>query len=370
MARPHKAAGERRSPCQREALKRVRERALNECPKARAQLTSILRRADVTPSALDGAVRGLQNARVVLHFHPDRVTKDGRSVAHGLLADGVYRSQFETGISSGSPTGFAGGERDLWERELFGGAYHGPGVKPEDRPKYGSLEVFRYGDGPSPRFGSCYFVLKPHVSAYCSFTYGDSYTKPEAAGTIDALNVILAAFLEDVEHDGAALGADDLTVEKVIHYLSNVSAAQDDDPALRPVGRVLDEYIEAQIHGPVDLRTDVERLVIDPSFHGTETATHLRQMCDRYGIDWRLHRGFRLPVDRVPPHFRGPTMISLARRIAEVTGTDHLDARVIGIAAAAAGTNPERWSEFGDPALVLRRFRQIWHVVVAFGEPQ
>ena len=29
-----------------------------------------------------------------------------------------------------------------------------------ERPKYGSLELVRFPDGPAPRFGSCYFVLR------------------------------------------------------------------------------------------------------------------------------------------------------------------------------------------------------------------
>ena len=37
------------------------------------------------------------HASVVLNFHPYRRMADGRTVADGLLADGVYRGQYETG---------------------------------------------------------------------------------------------------------------------------------------------------------------------------------------------------------------------------------------------------------------------------------
>jgi hypothetical protein len=63
-----------------------------------------------------------QHARIVLHFHPDRFGGKPTNVAESLLIEGVYRNQFETGISSGSPTAFPGGERDNWKRTLFGGA--------------------------------------------------------------------------------------------------------------------------------------------------------------------------------------------------------------------------------------------------------
>jgi hypothetical protein len=46
-----------------------------------------------------------QHARIVLHFHPDRFGHSkSATVAEALLAEGVYRNQFETGLSSGSPT--------------------------------------------------------------------------------------------------------------------------------------------------------------------------------------------------------------------------------------------------------------------------
>lgn len=363
-------AGDRKrcAPCQMRALTQIRQRAGSVHHDARIKLASILSRANVAEDLWADAINGLRrHARVVLHFHPDRMTMSGQSVALGLLSDGVYRSQFETGISNGSPTAFPGGDRDEWERELFDGAYHIREVQNSERPKYGAFEVFQYADGPSPRFGSCYFVLKQSVSARSSFTYGDSHTKPGTVGTIDAMDDIMTALLRDVETDGAALGMTGLNVTGVLKYLSDLHVHREDEPARRPVGRVLDDYIEAQVHGPIELGVDVERLVADPSFIRTETGTHLQQICDRYGIELRWHRGFILPVDQVPAEFRGPTMIPLARQIAEITGTKRFDAQTIGVAASSAYQNPELWSEWGSYTEVLRRFRQMWHVVVRYG---
>jgi hypothetical protein len=54
---------------------------------------------------LDAAVETLrQHARVVLHFHPDRIGVKPITVAEALLEEGRYRSQFETGLSSGGLT--------------------------------------------------------------------------------------------------------------------------------------------------------------------------------------------------------------------------------------------------------------------------
>ncbi|WP_396888574.1 DUF3626 domain-containing protein [Micromonospora craniellae] len=43
---------------------------------------------------------------------------------------------------------------------------------------------------------------------------------------------------------------------------------EDADTASRTAGRVLDDYVEAQVHGPVTLARDVRELVVDPSFRG------------------------------------------------------------------------------------------------------
>ncbi|MEB9897169.1 DUF3626 domain-containing protein [Bacillus cereus] len=89
-----------------------------------------------------------ESARVTVNFHPDRLFADGLLVVEGLLRDGVYRSQFETGVTSASPTAYSGGDR--WERRLFGGAYHPAGVAHRERPKYGALNLMQHPHGGAP----------------------------------------------------------------------------------------------------------------------------------------------------------------------------------------------------------------------------
>jgi len=148
-------------PHQRRAIEHVRGLALRVVSGLRDDIIGILERAGLDEAAYDNATNNLRtHARVGLHFHPERLSKSGLSVCEGFLRDGLYRNQFETGLSCGSPSGFAGGERDLWEERLFGGAYHSQGVQAADRPKYGALEIMYHPDGPAPRFGSCYFLLR------------------------------------------------------------------------------------------------------------------------------------------------------------------------------------------------------------------
>ena len=153
---------------------------------------------------LDDAKFGLPElklARVVIHFHPDRLGTKPMPVAEALLKEGVYRNQFETGLSTEGLSPFPGGARDSWERSLFGGAYHGEGVTDSQRPKYGALELVRYADGPIPRFGSCYFVLRPTVSGRTSFTFAGSEDPraTERLGMIGQLDNVMAALFAEIE---------------------------------------------------------------------------------------------------------------------------------------------------------------------------
>jgi Protein of unknown function (DUF3626) len=59
-------------------------------------------------------------------------------------------------------------------------------------------------------------------------------------------------------------------------------------------------------------------------------------------------------------------MPRLAQQIAGAGG--RVDAAVIGRAAASLHHNPGDWREWGDYPEALRVLRQLWHVVVHFGD--
>jgi Protein of unknown function (DUF3626) len=164
------------TPAQRSALEHVASHARKRQAEAAAAQDHICRMCDIPSDDLHAALLSIkQHARVALHFHPDRPDFAGRTVAQGLLEDGRYRSQFETGLSNGGLSAHPGGRRDLCEQLLFGGAYHAHDTTNAERPKYGSLGLLRHAHGPSPRFGSSYLVLAASVSRRCTFTYLDSH---------------------------------------------------------------------------------------------------------------------------------------------------------------------------------------------------
>ncbi|GAA3401586.1 DUF3626 domain-containing protein [Paenibacillus hodogayensis] len=308
------------------------------------------------------------HARVTLNFHPDRMLPDGRTVIEGLLRDGLYSSQFETGISNGSRTAYPGGDRDRWELSLFGGAYQTVGCKPEERPKYGALNVMDYPDGAAPRFGSCYIRLRQGVTDRCTFTFGDSHTGPDCVGTGDNLAPLFVALLDAADQSGHALGAPAADAAAVVRRL--LAAAGSQNMPVEP-GRALDDYIEAQVHGPIALAADAEALIADPSFRGTTVGEQLAACCRNHGIALLWHGGFGLASSDVSADFRGPAMPPLARRVDRAFSATpgRLDAACVGRAAASLHRHPEQWSDWGTPADTLQHLKQLWHVIVKYGQP-
>ena len=375
----HDSDLDRLSTAQRAALRHVEDVVQSREGAARSRVIDLVQRAGCVADAYDEAMARVRlHARVVIHFHPDRLCIERTSVAEALLADGVYRNQYETGLSTGSRSAFPGGARDTWEKTLFGGAYHREGAAGWERPKYGALELVRYPDGPIPRFGSCYLVLRPGVSTRTSFTFmgSEDPRATERLGLIGLMHGVMGALLAEIEEGGITtspwppfraptLGVPNLSIARLLDTLEQLRQPRR-DPLDGDAGRVLDTQIEAQVHGPVDLQQDVEMLVADPAFTATVTGALLRELALKFEIPLRWHGGFRLAVPDVPDEFRGPAMPLLARCIAGNDGV--LDAAVIGAAEASLHAQPDAWIDWGH-AEALQHLKQLWHVLVRYGLP-
>jgi len=210
---------------------------------------------------------------LTLNFHPDRV-HGGIPILAALAADGIYRSQFETGTSNGGLAAHAGGSRWRWESRIFGSAYDGSA--PAERPKYGALNYRRRAVGGSPRFGSAHLRLRPEILVRSTFCYPDSVFEPSHFGVASSMALL------------------------------SVAEADKRD--------ALDDHIEAHIHGPVRLACDVEALVLDPCYVGTEVQV----LAGALGCSLEWHSGFRLHVDtlREHPTYRGPKYVELGIALA------------------------------------------------------
>ncbi|MFI5533911.1 DUF3626 domain-containing protein [Kitasatospora sp. NPDC051853] len=249
--------------------------------------------------------------RVTLNFHPDR-TAGGRPILAALAEDGVYHSQFVTGTSNGGLTAHPGGDRWTWESRIFGGAYDQ--APPADRPVYGALDFRHRPYGAAPRFGSAFFRLGAAALPRTTFCYPDSFLEPEHFGTAERMALIELA--EADEQDA------------------------------------LDDYVEAHVHGGVRLARDVEALVLDPCYRGTE----VEEAAAALPCPVEYHPGLRLGTEllRRHPGYRGPVFVELGLALAR---DGHLDPLILGEAARSGEHDPQA-------------LKRVWHYLARFGGPR
>lgn len=355
------------SPPQQAAVAHVETVASENHPRAVRRLGEVLAAAGAAASPVSLCERVRQMGRITLNFHPDRLVGRGSTVAQLLLEEGIYRNQFETRISNGGLTAFPGGDRDEWERRMFGGVYHAAGVLGADRPRYGGLDLMGHPDGACPRFGSTYFRITEDVLDRATYSYGDSVHHPEDVGTITVFSSVLAATLEDGYQNGRILGRPIEVVDFVDTILAGAPSWSEPAAETANAG-ALDEYVEAQIHGPVEIARDVEALVADPSFQGTRTGEYLQKMARRYGVSLDWHRGFGLLPQDIPSRFRTADLAGLAERIVEEFSADgRLDAAVVGRAARSIVAESPKWAGWGSEQDVLQRIKYLWHALVRYG---
>ncbi|WP_037671277.1 DUF3626 domain-containing protein [Streptomyces griseus] len=272
-------------------------------PRAREALRHVAARSAGPP--VDPALR------ITLNFHPDRSAR-ALPILHALARDGSYHSQFVTGTGNGGLTAHPGGDRWRWESRIFGGAYDD--APAHERPVYGALNFRRQVVGAAPRFGSSHFRLTGAALARATFCYPDSAAEPGDFGV--AAGMSLLALAEADEQDA------------------------------------LNDYIEAQIHGGVDLTRDVEALVLDASYRDTPVEEAARRL--PVPVEW--HPGYRLAVAELRRHgdYRGEEYADLGARIAE---DGHIDPRVIGDAARTG-----RYE--------IQDLKMVWHTLARFGAPE
>lgn len=254
--------------------------------------------------ALDPALR------ITLNFHPDRLIGD-RPILLAMAEDGVYRSQFVTGTSNGGLTAHPGGDRWHWESRIFAGAYDQASA--HERPVYGALNFRLNPYGAAPRFGSAHFRLTADALPRATFCYPDSAAEPTDFGVASSMSLIALALADEQD--------------------------------------ALNDYIEAQVHGPLLLDQHIEALVLDPSYRNTDVEAAARKLPFR--VEW--HPGWRLTVDelRRHPDYRGREFVDLGTELA-VDG--YLNPLIIGAAAR---------SETYD----LQALKRVWHYLARFGEP-
>lgn len=105
------------------------------------------------------------------------------------------------------------------------------------------------------------------------------------------------------------------------------------------------------MHGPLLLRDDVEALVLDPAYRGTDVERAAAAL--PFPFEW--HHGFRLHVDELAQHadYRGAQEVDTGESVA-VDGW--LDPHLVGI-AVRSGAHDEQ------------TLKRLWHCTARFGSP-
>jgi hypothetical protein len=248
--------------------------------------------------------------RITVNFQPDRRV-DGVWLLERIANDGLYRSQFETGYSSGAvPIDPTCPERHQFEHDNFGGAYDN--TLPEHRPKYGALDFLDDGFGGAPWYGSAHVRLRGQVLDRTTFCYPDSAAPGKRFGTVDACALIHGARAD------LRSGADPIKI-----------------------------YVEAHIHGPLTVG-DIEAIVLDPSFRDTAVEAQAH----RIGAPVRWHAGFVVKTSAIQAHhdFRGQAVADFACSLAH----NGVLTPACLTSAAEHGTDP-------------RALRRVWHYLARFG---
>lgn len=252
---------------------------------------------------------------ITLNFHPDRYLPNGQLLLEAIAKDNCYLSQFMTGISNGSLSGFIGGKRWEWESRIFNQAYDNE--HPSQRPVYGALNYKQRKIGGAPRFGSAYFRLSSStIMNRTTFCYPDSCYNPTRFGTSKACSDLIQYALDN------------------------------------PMEDLLDDYIEAQIHGRVDIRRDVLTLVLDPSYRGTE----IERIASLLPCKLEWHEGFQLSVTTMKefPTYRGQEFIDIGCQIAK---DGLIDPFLIG-----QSVNAKKFDE--------QSLKKVWHYTARYGNSE
>lgn len=270
-----------------------------------------------------------RSLRVTINFHPDRHTADGRLMIAALADEGVYRTQFETGTSGGGLTAHPGGDRWRWEARLFGGAYNDAPYA--ERPKYGALDHRRRALGGAPRFGSAFLRLTDEVLDRTTFCFPDSFLEPDLFGTAHRCELMSHA---DRAHSELLAGS---TPGQGRHEPED--------------GDLLDGYVEAHVHGVLEIGRDAEAVVLDPCYRHTAVADHAL----RLGVPVEWHEGRVLDVDTLQrnANYRDPDAVAVGLSLAH-DGLIH--AGLIGDAAREGAHHPQS-------------IKQVWHHTAHFGAP-
>ncbi len=224
------------------------------------RLERLAEKAGMSPVELDPIRDLFRRAPVHVRFTLSAGLLDG------LEAAPSWKTLHETGTSQGNVDV---GDRDAAERHHF---RFDDSSTVSDRPHYGCLNLTNSVDGQASHYGDCALVLKHAVKERASVSFGDSFgggafrPRPEL-GTFRHFDGVLEGLVHGMDFD---------------RLKSIASGEQKRAPYYHPPSS--DLYLEVQIFGALDLKRDVEAIIIGPGSAGSPEAKRLVALAKKLGV--------------------------------------------------------------------------------------
>ena len=224
------------------------------------------------------------HAPMIIHIHLDPILQY-------LISDSHYRNQFETKTSNGT---LDNNIRRQWESRMFGGAYNHSSVTGFDRVKYGVFNIFNCPDGVPTccHYGDSYLMLKNEVRLRT--TCADKDTACDDAN------------LTTCQHYAHLLNNSG-DVEGVIEAALDFYSLPSPEPANKARRPYYGPYKEIQIHGPVCLKHDISKLVVNVKHRGDRAMmAKVEKFCAQNGVVYGFTDGTGPAFKKQPPAVPNP----------------------------------------------------------------
>lgn len=226
----------------------------------------------MTPSQVnDSYKKFVENARtapLMVHFDPFEEMKDGSLFIDRLSTDGIMKNNYDYGRVEDPE------ELSIKERELFGEDYDD--APNNERPIYGVLDLFKNGLGSMP-YGSVALVLNDDAKKRTTGTHTDSQNLDYET------NGKLTRSAEDPHH---------LLCDRWVTKWSNPNKA--DARRKNLMNAVIsgkqakdDDVFEAQVHGGIDMKRDVDHLLVHKDFLDDDNK-EMHQYLDNFSKQFNI----------------------------------------------------------------------------------
>ena len=229
-----------------------------------------------------------QEAPVTINF-PPVINHGGKSesIFAALTEDGHYQSLWERGSRPRHPKAPKRSKSDFLFKEsnTFVGQYNR--ATPEERPHYGALNFLNAPEGGAAVYGPGVLILKGAVKERTSY-------QPRDSRFTDMKTVGFSKFMA-----GCLLSKQDDDLRQLLEVATGRKASGTYGPDNHPQAFRGSNYIEAHIHGEVELSKDLAGVALHRRYRGTATEADARKMADKYQVplSWYGGNGFVADTD-------------------------------------------------------------------------